>query len=537
MTTTLLWQGRVHSPVDPFATAMLVEDDSIAWVGSDGAAAGHLDGVDAVVPLEGALVTPAFVDAHVHTTDTGLTLLGLDLSGAATLREALDAVERATRSGRGGVLLGHGWDETRWPEGRPPSRGELDRASFGSVVYLSRADVHSCVASSALMARVPGLADLSGFDDVGWLRQDAHHAVRTSAQQAITAWQRAAAQRRTREVAAALGIAALHEMGGPEINGADDFAEVLQRAAAEPGPEVVGYWGELGGVDRARELGARGAAGDLFADGALGSRTALLRTVYADADTRGAGYLTAAQVRDHVVACTEAGVQAGFHVIGDAAMDMVGAGLTEATERLGPARLRAARHRLEHAEMLDPAHLTLLASLGVVASVQPVFDARWGGDHAMYATRLGVDRAAGLNPFAEMAAAGVALAFGSDAPVTPLGPWEAVRAAAWHRNPRHRLTVRAAFTAHTRGGWRAAGDDTTGVLAPGAPATYAVWDAADLVVQTPDERVAAWSTDPRAGVPGLPDLSPGAPLPTCLRTVVRGATVHDHAETPEGASL
>jgi hypothetical protein len=68
------------------------------------------------------------------------------------------------------------------------------------------------------------------------------------------------------------------------------------------------------------------------------------------------------------------------------------------------------------------------------------------------------------------------------------------------------------------------------VLAPGAPATYAVWAAGDLVVQTPDERVASWSTDPRAGVPGLPDVSPGAPLPTCLRTVVRGRTVHQGEE-------
>ncbi|MDP9398075.1 MAG: amidohydrolase, partial [Actinomycetota bacterium] len=64
---------------------------------------------------------------------------------------------------------------------------------------------------------------------------------------------------------------------------------------------------------------------------------------------------------------------------------------------------------------------------------------------------------------------------------------------------------------------------------PGAPATYAVWRTGQLVVQTPDERVAAWSTDPRAGVPGLPNLHPDAPLPRCLRTVVRGRTVYAQA--------
>ena len=101
------------------------------------------------------------------------------------------------------------------------------------------------------------------------------------------------------------------------------------------------------------------------------------------------------------------------------------------------------------------------------------------------------------------------LALGSDSPVTPLDPWGTVRAAAFHRTPAHRISARAAFTAHTRGGWRAVGRDDAGVLVPGAPADYAVWRVGDLVVQAPDERVANWSTDPRSGTPGLPDLTPG----------------------------
>jgi len=129
------------------------------------------------------------------------------------------------------------------------------------------------------------------------------------------------------------------------------------------------------------------------------------------------------------------------------------------------------------------------------------------------------------------------LAFGSDSPVIPLGPWEAVRAAAFHQTQVSRMTARAAFTAHTRGGWRAllpgtpgVPGDETGVLTPGSPATYAVWQASDLVVQAPDGRVAAWSTDERSGVPGLPDLTPGVDLPRCLRTAVRGRVVHDLLE-------
>jgi hypothetical protein len=60
---------------------------------------------------------------------------------------------------------------------------------------------------------------------------------------------------------------------------------------------------------------------------------------------------------------------------------------------------------------------------------------------------------------------------------------------------------------------------------PGAAAHYSLWQAGELVVAAPDDRIAAWSTDPRSGTPGLPDLRPGAEPPRCLRTVVAGETV------------
>jgi predicted amidohydrolase YtcJ len=529
MTTTLLRNGAIYSPADPFATAMLVDGESVAWIGSEGAAHGAVDGADVVVDLDGALVTPAFVDAHVHSTSTGLALTGLDLTDCTSLADCLVRLATFARERRGGVVLGHGWDETRWPERRPPTRQELDRASYGGVVYLSRIDVHSAVVSSALLAAVPEARGAVGFADSGHLTTTAHEHVRRAARASIPAAQRRDAQRATRRHAASVGIGAFHELGGPDISSEEDFRDALALAASEPGPQLVGYWGELGGVDRARELGALGAAGDLFADGAIGSHTAYLRSVYADAGHTGHAYLDVRAVRDHVIACTEAGVQAGFHAIGDGAMAEVVAGFQEAAERVGEGPVRAARHRIEHVEMVDLPMIGALASLGVVASVQPVFDALWGGADGMYAERLGAERALTLNPFAAMASAGVVLALGSDSPVTPLGPWAAVRAAAFHHNPEHRLSVRAAFLAHTRGGWRAAGRDDLGVLLPGAPATYAVWRTDDLVVQAADERIAAWSTDPRSGVPGLPDLTPGRPLPTCERTVVRGRTIHDAA--------
>ncbi|WP_406306137.1 amidohydrolase [Streptomyces sp. NBC_00885] len=530
--TVLLRGGEVHSPADPFATAMVVERGHVAWVGSEGAADAFAAGVDEVIDLEGALVTPAFTDAHVHTTATGLALTGLDLSRADSLTDALRLVREHSAAHRDDkVLLGHGWDATRWPEQRPPSRAELDEATGGRPLYLPRIDVHSAVVTTALLDLVPGVTGRTGYHPDAPLTASAHHAVRAAAHGAITPQQRAAAQRAALDRAASLGIGSVHECAGPDISDEDDFMSLLALAEAEAGPRVVGYWAErvanAKDARRIRELGAIGAAGDLFVDGSLGSHTACLHTPYADAAHTGTAHLDAADVAAHVTACTEAGLQAGFHAIGDAALTAVTEGIRAAADSLGLARVRAARHRVEHAEMLTPETIAAFAEFGLTASVQPAFDAAWGGDTGMYAQRLGVDRARTLNPYAALLRAGVPLAFGSDSPVTPLDPWGTVRAAAFHRTPEHRVSVRAAFTAHTRGGWRAVGRDDAGVLVPGAPADYALWRTGELVVQAPDDRVARWSTDPRSGTPGLPDLTPGAELPVCLRTVVFGRTVFE----------
>ncbi|MYS27716.1 amidohydrolase family protein, partial [Streptomyces sp. SID7804] len=103
--TVLLRRGEVHSPADPFATAMVVERGQVAWVGSEGAADAFADGVDEVIDLDGALVTPAFTDAHVHTTATGLALTGLDLSTAPSLEAALARVREFAAARPGDRVL------------------------------------------------------------------------------------------------------------------------------------------------------------------------------------------------------------------------------------------------------------------------------------------------------------------------------------------------------------------------------------------------------------------------------------------------
>ena len=149
-TRTLLVNAEVYSSSDPFATALMIDDGVITWVGDDAGARVHTDLAHRVVDLEGAFVAPGFVDSHVHATSTGLRLVGLDLSDTRSAQDVLDAVERRAMESTTGFIYGHGWDETMWSDPRLPSRSQIDQAARGQHVYMSRIDVHSALVSTSL---------------------------------------------------------------------------------------------------------------------------------------------------------------------------------------------------------------------------------------------------------------------------------------------------------------------------------------------------------------------------------------------------
>ena len=507
--------GRVYAPDHPGATAVVTDGDLISFVGSDEAARRSArEGTE--VDLRGRLLTPAFVDAHVHLIHTGQVMAGL---GLHDVRSRDDAVERVAAYARhhpdAHVIIGHGWDERAWPEPSPPTRTELDRAAGGVAVYLARVDVHSAVVSSTLLDQLPGVSEAIGYRADGLLTREAHHLCRGSLDRLFTDQQRRSAARIALHAAAAQGVTTVHELSGPHLGPIEDLTRVRE-VAAELGMGVASYWGELATeptIEWAQQAGVAGLAGDLCVDGAIGSRTASLHAPYADAETRGARYLSEQQIADHVIACTRAGLQAGFHCIGDDAVAAAVSGLRRAAATLGVPRIRAARHRLEHVEMISDADIATLVELGVVASMQPAFDAAWGKPGELYEQRLGPSRAHAMNRLGTLERSGVRLAFGTDSPVTPLAGWATVRAAVQHWQPTERMTVASAFDAATRGAHWAAFADNAGTIRVGTLANLAVWDVPDDGLEGP--------------VP-LPRLDHG-PLPTCAATISAGQLIHRSA--------
>ena len=242
--------------------------------------------------------------------------------------------------------------------------------------------------------------------------------------------------------------------------------------------------------------------GDLFLDGSIGSHTAAVDPPYIDSSGVGELFYDDETVGAFFSACTEIGGGAGGHAIGERAIGQAARALEFAAAEHGADAVRAARHRIEHVELPRQADLATFGRLGVTASVQPVFDALWGGTHQLYAGRFGKERACGSNPFDAMDHACIPLAFGSDSTVTPMGPVEAMHAAVNHLGG-HGVPALRALRAHSVGARYIAGQDEIGQLIRGARADLAVWERDPVPRQgTQSEEV------------------------SCLATMVRGMLVH-----------
>ena len=416
-----------------------LEGGAVTWTGDDDAAEHFADGADRVVDLAGRLVTPAFVDSHVHLAQTGFALAGARPDRhrqPARTRSTLLASPREPLVRRGAARLRLGRDRLARAAAVHPARSSTGPPAAGCVLprpgrRALRRGLHR------VPRRLPGGRARRGVRRrPGWspATRTTPHALGLF--RLVPAGDREGAILRALQDAARQGIGMVHELGAPHISPAEDFAVIAALATEPPLPEVVGYWGELDGRARPSRSGCAGAAGDLCMDGAIGSRTAALHTPYADADdlrpplprppSRSPSTSSPAPARASRPASTSSATGPsprwwpGF----EAAAEVVGA--TGARAGAAPPRARrdgrpGADRRAGRARGRPPACSRCSTSY-------------WGGRDSLYAQRLGADRALPMNAFASHGRAGVALAFGSDTPVTPLGPWAAVRAAAWHHD-------------------------------------------------------------------------------------------------------
>lgn len=391
------------------------------------------------IRLEGTIV-PGFIDSHVHLTPTGLYGAGLDLREARSVSEVLGQLESHARGSDGDpwVIAGN-FDPGRNETDEMPTRVQLDAATNGAKVMVSRTDGHSCALSSAALEFLDLEEGLEGIDldeagePTGVVRNKANYAARAQIFTTLPASAVEKAQRDACEIALSKGITCVHEMAGGSYMGEADLGVLI--AAMDTYPiHVVPYVATLD-VGEVMGLGLRQIGGDLFLDGSIGSMTAAMTEPYEGTDTTGTLYRSDEEITAWFVESARAGLQAGVHAIGDAAVEQALRCLEDAWMELGPEGGLGAHHlgqRIEHLECVTSDQLERALRLGVIPSVQPAFDAYWGGPDGMYAERLG-ERAAEMNPFYRMIAYGLQPAGGSDSTVTPLDALAGVAAGVNHK--------------------------------------------------------------------------------------------------------
>jgi predicted amidohydrolase YtcJ len=477
-------------PEHPRAEAVAVRGGKIAAVGPRGAIAEWIGPRTETRDLGGAWVLPGLTDAHAHLAGLGDSLANLDLSGTRSFDEVLARVAARAKEQPEGWLVGRGWDQNDWPGAAFPDGAELERAAPGRAVWLRRVDGHAGLASPEAL-RIAGIG-AETTDPAGGriLRRsdgspsgvlvDTAMALVDAKVPAPSAAERRARLVRALDVARSVGITEVHDMGTtPETL---EILRELERTSSLP----LRVYVVLQGTDpRIETLYAAGpASGErlsvravkFFADGALGSRGALLSTDYADdPGNRGLHALPPDELRARIGRAVSAGFQPCVHAIGDQANALV-------LDAYAALRARSLRPRIEHAQVLGPTDIARFRTLGVIASMQPTHAT---SDMPWAEARVGRERIRGAYAWRSLLSAGAPIAFGSDFPVERPEILEGVYAAVaradragnppggWY--PAERLTFAEALAGFTSGAAYAAFvEDRRGRIRAGYDADFTI---------------------------------------------------------------
>lgn len=504
-----IWTGDA---VRPWAESVTIDGGRFVAIDNVAKMSGR------VVDLQGRVVTPGLIDAHLHLLMGGQSLAQVDLS-AADSREAFSAaiLERhlAMANEPEQWIIAQGWSQENWPSKEMPTKAWIPDVGARPVVCY-RMDRHAALVNDAVMGRLSSITepmggvivrDKSGAPTGLFIEAAAWQLVNPMVPE-LSVMQRRDALRLAMRHANRFGITAV---------GAMEYARDVQEVY-EPLRDELTLRCMITILDRPpmQELNlalADSVAADerlaiigfkSFLDGTLGSATARMLADYTDdPGNRGTFVELAAMpdgakaVRKWVAAVAEAGLSPSMHAIGDEAARVA----LDVAESLG----RSCRTRIEHAQQLHRSDIARFKDR--IASMQPLHKA----DDGRYAERrVGQERLAGTFAFRKLLNAGAVLAFGSDWPVVSCDPMLGIRAAVTGLTldevvflPEENLTVEEAMRAYTKDAAFVLGMNDTGVIREGA--------MGDLVVFDADPFAADWKNAP----------------PSVALTVVGGEIVHE----------
>lgn len=473
MADMVLINGKIFTvnAAQPWAQSVAIRDGRFVAVGKDDEIKKLIGKDTMVIDLQGRLALPGFNDAHVHFTNGGLYLLGIDLRPARDEKEfARILKEYIYKVPEGEWITGGNWDHENWPSKRHPHRELIDPFSADHPVLVSRLDGHMALANSLAM-KLAGITrdtpDPQGGEIVrdertgeptGILRDTAMELV-SRVIPPLTRQQRERAIRAAMRHAQELGVTSVQD------NSSAEDLEIYQELYRKGELGIrVSAWRSIEFTDDFRRIGITAPHGDaflrlgtvkVFTDGSMGAGTALFFAPYADdPGTSGLPIHTRDELDALVLNADKAGLQIAAHAIGDKANAWILDAFARARSENGA---RDSRHRIEHSQVVRPADLQRFAELGVIASVQPshcIDDMRWAEK------RIG-RRVNDAYRWRSLLEAGAHVAFGTDWDVEPLDPRLGLYAAVtrelpaggpaggWH--PAEKISLEQAIEAYTLG--------------------------------------------------------------------------------------
>ena len=490
----------------PRARAFAVGDGKFLRVGANEEARAAAPAGAPAVDLEGATVLPGLTDCHVHLLDYARGRSRLDLTAVTDSSELTRLVAgRVGKARPGEWILGQGWNDALWRDRRPPHRNLLDGVSPQNPVLLARVDIHTVLVNSRAL-EMAGVTRDTPNPPGGRIERERDTGQPTGVlvDDARSLVQELVPEPSSDEDAKALG-AAMPDLSGLGLTAVHDAMATLELSDILRGMDDAGKLGlrvslmlTYDEFEKLEALPARARAGALrpgrvtartvkiFADGALGSRGALLSEPYSDdPSTTGVDKLSAEKLLGQLRRILRAGLQPAVHAIGDLACSRV----LDAYERCAAdpefqGAFRAVRPRLEHAQILSRRDVARCGKLGLIVSIQPpqlISDMTWMED------RLGPERVKLSFLFGSLARAGATLVSGSDLPIESCDPFLGMYAAVARRNlagrpaggwlREERLSREAALRSYALDAAYSAFEETAhGSIAAGKSADFVVID-------------------------------------------------------------
>lgn len=507
-----LVNGRIYTgdSRNPWAEAVCCVDNRIVYVGRTAEAKNYLLPRGELLDAQGALVLPGFIDAHAHTIMGGTSLLSVDLSRVRNQREFVETMRSYIAAHRGAWVTGGNWNHENWETRELPRKEWIDDFTSDTPVFVSRMDYHMALANSAAL-RVANITRDTPDPPGGLIVRDPHTAEPTGilkdaayelvqrARPDQSEEERLAAANAALNEAAQCGVTSIHDICDKNdlrtLQQLDRMDKLTCRFYARL--PIAEHEGLIRNDIEAGFGSDRLAIGSVkaFADGSLGSATALFFEPYTDNPSStglAMDILMDGRLRKWALECDRQRLQLSIHAIGDKANALM-LDLFEEILSTNPAWDR--RFRIEHAQHLRPGDFARFARLGVIVSAQPYHlyeDGPW-------AERLiGPERLRGMYAFASFLKAGAMLCFGSDWPVVTLNPLAGIYAAVTRQTgggghpggliPGEKISVKQAVRCYTmNAAYAAFQENLLGSLTAGKLADMVVLD--QNIFEIPSEEI------------------------------------------------